>query len=80
MNEPTSGPVTAQPPREPVPLPTPRVEPHLLDQQEDLYGKYLRLELIEYLRPEKAFDSPDDLVSQVKRDIERTRELLNHAQ
>jgi len=62
------------------PLPTPRVEPHLLDQQEDLYGKYLRLELIEYLRPEKAFDSPDDLVSQVKRDIERTRELLNHAQ
>lgn len=25
VNEPTSGPVTAQPPREPVPLPTPRV-------------------------------------------------------
>jgi riboflavin kinase/FMN adenylyltransferase len=62
------------------PLPTPRVEPHLLDQQEDLYGKYLRLELIEFLRPEKAFDSPDDLIAQVKRDIQKTRELLDHAQ
>jgi riboflavin kinase / FMN adenylyltransferase len=62
------------------PLPTPRVEPHLLDQQEDLYGKYLSLELIEFLRPEKAFNSPEDLIAQVKRDIQKTRELLDHAQ
>jgi riboflavin kinase/FMN adenylyltransferase len=62
------------------PLETPRVEPHLLDQQEDLYGQYLRLELIEYLRPEKAFNSSQDLIDQVKRDIQKTRELFDHAQ
>ena len=62
------------------PLETPRVEPHLLDQQEDLYGQYLRLELIKYLRPEKAFDSSQDLIDQVKRDIQKTRELFDHAQ
>jgi riboflavin kinase/FMN adenylyltransferase len=62
------------------PLPTPRVEPHLLDEQHDLYGKYLRLELLEFLRPEKAFDSPDDLIAQVKRDIQKTRELLDNGQ
>ena len=62
------------------PLETPRVEPHLLDQQEDLYGQYLRLELIDYLRPEKAFDSSQELIDQVKHDIQKTRELLDHAQ
>jgi riboflavin kinase/FMN adenylyltransferase len=60
------------------PLPSPRVEPHLLDLEGDLYGKFLQLELIEYLRPEKAFDSPQDLVAQVNRDIQKTRELIDH--
>ena len=60
------------------PLPTPRVEPHLLDLQEDLYGLFLKLELIEYLRPEMVFKSSEDLIEQVKRDIEKTREVISH--
>ncbi len=60
------------------PLPTPRVEPHLLDLQEDLYGLFLKLELIEYLRPEMVFNSSEDLIEQVKRDIEITREVISH--
>lgn len=60
------------------PLSEPRVEPFLLDLQEDLYGKLLKLELIEYLRPEKTFPTPADLVEQVNRDIQTAREILLH--
>lgn len=62
------------------PLPVPRVEPHLLDLQEDLYGHFLKLELIEYLRPEKVFNTPEELIAQVKRDIEKTREVIPHGE
>jgi riboflavin kinase / FMN adenylyltransferase len=62
------------------PLASPRVEPHLLDLKENLYGQFLRLDLLEYLRPEQAFDSPDELIAQVNRDILRTRELFDHDQ
>lgn len=61
------------------PLEFPRVEPHLLDLQEDLYGDFLKLELIEYLRPEETFNSPTELIAQVNRDIEKTKEVINHA-
>jgi riboflavin kinase/FMN adenylyltransferase len=61
------------------PLEYPRVEPHLLDLDRDLYGDFLKLDLLEYLRPEKAFASSADLIAQVNRDIEKTRELFNHA-
>jgi riboflavin kinase/FMN adenylyltransferase len=60
------------------PLPASRVEPHILDLQEDLYGQYLKLELIEYLRPEKVFNSPEDLIAQVQKDIKKTREVISH--
>jgi riboflavin kinase/FMN adenylyltransferase len=60
------------------PLVHPRVEPHILDLQEDLYGKYLKLEFIEYLRPEQAFHTPQELIEQVNFDIKRTRELLGN--
>ena len=58
------------------PLKVPRVEPHLLDLKEDLYGENLKIELIEYLRPEQIFPSPADLIAQVNRDIQETREIL----
>ncbi len=62
------------------PLPEPRVEPHLLDLEGDLYGHFLKLELIEYLRPEQVFASPEELIAQVKRDIEKTREVIPHVE
>lgn len=60
------------------PLPSPRVEPHLLDLQEDLYGEFLKLELIEYLRTEQVFGSAEELIVQVKKDILKTREVFAH--
>jgi riboflavin kinase/FMN adenylyltransferase len=50
-----------------------RIEPHLLDFEGDLYGRRLVVELWQRLRDERAFDSEDDLVAQIGRDVEATR-------
>jgi len=55
----------------------PRVECHLLNTRQDLYGRTLKLEFVRYLRPELRFESADDLVAQVKQDITQTREILH---
>jgi riboflavin kinase/FMN adenylyltransferase len=50
-----------------------RVEPHLLDFDEDLYGRRLVVELWRRLRDERAFESEQDLVAQIACDVEETR-------
>ena len=50
-----------------------RIEPYLLDFEGDLYGRRLVVELWERLRDEEVFESEEDLVAQIARDVERTR-------
>jgi riboflavin kinase / FMN adenylyltransferase len=50
-----------------------RVEAHLLDFSGDLYGQRLVVELWQRLRDEQAFESEDDLVAQIARDVEAAR-------
>jgi riboflavin kinase/FMN adenylyltransferase len=50
-----------------------RIEPYLLDFDGDLYGRRLVVELWGRLRDERAFESEDDLVAQIARDVEDTR-------
>ena len=50
-----------------------RIEPHLLEFDGDLYGRRLVVELWLRLRDERAFESEDDLVAQIARDVEETR-------
>ena len=50
-----------------------RIEAFLLDFDGDLYGRKLRLQLWERLRDELAFESEDELVTQIGRDVEATR-------
>jgi riboflavin kinase/FMN adenylyltransferase len=50
-----------------------RVEPHLLDFEDDLYGRRLVVELWRRLRDERAFPSEAELVAQIERDVEQTR-------
>jgi len=50
-----------------------RIEPHLLDFEGNLYGRRLVVELWRRLRDERAFASEDELVAQIKRDVEETR-------
>ncbi len=51
------------------------VEPHLIDFDEDLYGRNLRLAFIARLRGEKRFPSVEDLVAQMHRDVDDARRL-----
>jgi riboflavin kinase / FMN adenylyltransferase len=50
-----------------------RVEAHLLDFDADLYGQRLVVELWERLRDQARFDSLDELIAAIGRDIERAR-------
>jgi riboflavin kinase / FMN adenylyltransferase len=50
-----------------------RIEPHLLDFGGDLYGQRLVVELWQRLRDERAFESEEELVAQITRDVEATR-------
>jgi riboflavin kinase / FMN adenylyltransferase len=50
-----------------------RIEPYLLDYDGDLYGQRLLVELWECLRDEAVFESEDELVEQIARDVEDTR-------
>src|SRR5215211_1733251 len=51
------------------------IEAYLLDFEGDLYGQTLRIAFLERLRGEKRFDSVDDLVAQMRRDVEQAREI-----
>ena len=53
-----------------------RIEVHLFDFSGDLYGSRLRINLLEYLREEKEFASWKELQSQLERDREKVRQIL----
>ncbi len=55
---------------------TPFLEVHIFDFSGDLYGKQLRVGLIEYIRPEHKFESLDSLSAQIAEDCETARRLL----
>ncbi len=52
------------------------IEAFLLDFEGDLYGQELRLDFVARLRGERRFPSVEDLVAQMDRDTEATRERL----
>ena len=56
-----------------------RIEAFLLDFSGDLYGRRLRLELWARLRDERAFESEEELVAQIARDVEATRRAVKPA-
>ena len=56
-----------------------RIEPHLLDFEGDLYGKRLVVELWERLRDEQVFETEQELVDQIARDVEATRKAVRPA-
>ena len=56
--------------------PEPRLEAHLFDTDTDLYGRHLRVSLIEFIRPEKKFAGLDELKAQIAADAAKAREIL----
>ncbi|MEJ5202403.1 MAG: bifunctional riboflavin kinase/FAD synthetase [Anaerolineales bacterium] len=58
----------------------PRVETHLLDFQGQLYGQMIKLQFISRIRPEKRFSAVDELLDQIRKDIQIAREVLANAE
>ncbi|MCC7168545.1 MAG: bifunctional riboflavin kinase/FAD synthetase [Rhodospirillales bacterium] len=52
------------------------LEVHLFDFAGDLYGKHLRVQLIEFLRPEEKFESLDALKAAIVEDCARAKRIL----
>jgi riboflavin kinase/FMN adenylyltransferase len=50
------------------------VEAYLLDRDEDLYGRHMRVDFLSRLRGERRFDTVEALVEQMERDVQETRE------
>jgi riboflavin kinase/FMN adenylyltransferase len=55
------------------------VEAHLIGFDGDLYGETLRIAFVERLRGEKRFESVDDLVAQMNRDVEEAKQIAESA-
>ena len=52
------------------------IEVYLLDYDGDLYGRELAIDIIERLRDEKKFDSPEQLQKQIAEDVKQGQALL----
>ncbi len=51
------------------------LEIYLLDFDRDIYGEDVEVRFTRYLRPERKFDSLEDLVRQIELDVRQAREL-----
>ncbi len=54
-----------------------KVEVHLLDFDQDLYGQPLAIDFVERLRNTRKFESKEELVRQLHEDVDQTRKKLD---
>jgi len=52
------------------------VEVHILDFSRDIHGEEIQVVFFERIRDEKAFENPDSLVRQIRKDITEARKIL----
>jgi riboflavin kinase/FMN adenylyltransferase len=52
------------------------VEAHLIGFDDDIYGETIRIAFLDRLRGEKRFESVDELVAQMGRDVEEARKIV----
>lgn len=53
-----------------------RIEAHLLDYSENIYGQKIKLSLVTKIRDERSFNSPEELRTQIGLDISNIRSIL----
>lgn len=54
----------------------PLIETYLFDFNRDIYGMHLKVEFLNFIRSEKRFGSAEDLVIQMRLDVEKAREIM----
>jgi len=52
------------------------IEVHILHFDKDIYGHPLRVEFVERLRDEVTFRGPEELITQIKKDVAQAKEIL----
>jgi riboflavin kinase/FMN adenylyltransferase len=57
----------------------PTVEVHLPDFRGDLVGKTLSLRIVDWIRPERTFESPEELARRIAQDVAEARRILADA-
>ena len=55
----------------------PLLETHIFDFDRDIYGQWLEVQLVAFLRTELKFDSVDEMIVQMGHDAEKAKTLLN---
>lgn len=55
-------------------------ETHIFDFSEDIYGRPLKVNLLKFLRSERKFSGPEELIQQIKKDVAIAKKVLqDHA-
>jgi riboflavin kinase/FMN adenylyltransferase len=57
-----------------VPEGDPAIEIHIFDFNEDLYGQHVRVRYLEFIRPERIFDSKEDMRLVMQDDLRLARD------
>ncbi len=52
------------------------LESHILDFNRDIYGQNVRIHFKSFLRPTSRFNTPAQLIAQIKLDVQKAREIL----
>ena len=52
------------------------IEVHILDFDKEIYGQPLRVEFVERQRDEVTFRGPEELIAQIKKDVEQAKKIL----
>ncbi len=54
-----------------------KIETHFFNLNKNLYGKLIKIELLEYIREEKRFKTVDDLIQRLKLDRDKCLKLIH---
>jgi len=52
------------------------IEVHILNFEKEIYGQTLRVEFVERQRDEVTFRGPEELIAQIKKDVEQAQRIL----
>lgn len=52
-----------------------KLETHILDFDDYIYGEKIKVSILDRIRDEKKFDTVNDLISQIKKDVEKRRTM-----
>lgn len=54
------------------------IETNLFDFNNDIYGEVLRIEFLHKIRDEKKFSTVNELIEQIKKDVDSAKNILGH--